>query len=357
MQERVSLSLSEAKVSLSAGANPVAVTVTVTNRGQVVDQYLITVAGGQPDWYDVAPDRVSLFPGESTTVVLRVHPPRRENVLAGAYPLAVRATSRDDASVRATAQLDLTITPSGGFRLLLPKARDMGRSGSYVLRVSNLSDAPLTLNLAAADPETALTFYFPAASMALNPYEQRDMSFGVRPNRRPFTGEPRVLPFSVEAEPQYADRARAAQDSQRVQGEFVYKPRLRRWPWSYLPGSLAVLIPTIAALGTLAVAAAAFTGAFGKDDARPTPGAPGVATGTATPTPTQTPTPTPTATPTGTPTPTPTQSPAPTRTPTLPPTRTPTAAPTRTPGPLILTPIVLPPLIPILPTLIFLPGP
>src|SRR5688500_5511969 len=94
MHERVSLSLSTGRVSLSAGEAPSIVDVILTNRSQVVDQFDIAVSGGQPDWYEVTPVRVSLFPGESTTARLSLHPPRREDVLAGKYEIVVRAISR-----------------------------------------------------------------------------------------------------------------------------------------------------------------------------------------------------------------------------------------------------------------------
>ncbi len=357
MQERVTLALSQNRASLSAGGNPVDVGVTITNRSQVVDQFSIRVEGGQPDWFTVTPDHASLFPGESASATINVHPPRRENVIAGVYPLAVRATSRDDASVTAAAALELTITPSGGFRLQLPRARDTGRTGSYVLRVANLSDAPLTLNLSAWDPETALTFYFPVMALALGPYEQRDVAFSVQANKRPFTGELQTYSFSVEAEPQYPDRARAAQDTQRVQGEFVYQPRLRRWPWASLPRLVSFAVSVAAAGGTIA-AALAFSGVIGGGKGSASspgttqiPGGGGgaavtVTAATPTLTPTATGTASPTATGTTTATQTPSVTPTPTRTPTAPPSPTRTATPS---GPPILRLTFIVPIDPIIP--------
>jgi hypothetical protein len=276
MHERVSLSLSTGRVSLSAGEAPSIVDVILTNRSQVVDQFDIAVSGGQPDWYEVTPVRVSLFPGESTTARLSLHPPRQEDVLAGKYEIVVRAISRDTAEMASIAGLEMTIVPSGGFDLQLPKARDEGRSGKYRLHVSNLSDAPLALALEPSDPETALTFYFPAIRVDLAPYEERDIDFGLQPNRRPIKGDPRPYAFSIEATPQIADRARAAREARKAQGEFIYRPRFQRWPWQGLPALVNVVVPTIAAVAALSAVLVA-SGAVGGKDRPVTPEPPNIA--------------------------------------------------------------------------------
>jgi hypothetical protein len=332
MQERVTLALGTGRVSLTAGDAPATVEVTLTNRSQIVDQFDVTLGGGQPDWYDVTPNRVSLFPGESTTVKLNLHPPRRENVLAGRYEITVQATSRDDSAVSSIAGLEMTIVPSGGFQLQLPKARDEGRSGSFRLRLANLSDAALVLGLAASDPETALTFFFPAVQLQLAPYEQQDFVFAIQPNRRPIKGDPRLYRFTVEATPQYPDRVQSARDTQRIQGEFVYKPRLQRWPWERLPGLVNLVVPAVAGVAALSavlvasgaiggskntppetpnidatftardLAASATTGAANVAASATAAAATAIATQSVTPTPTETPTETPTVSLTTTPT-------------------------------------------------------
>jgi hypothetical protein len=292
---------------------------------------------------------VSLFPGETGKVTVNLHPPRRENVHSGDYQLVIRATSRDDPSATAAAAMIMRITPSGGFQFQMLKARDVGQEGSFSLRAANLSDAPLLVNLAAYDPETALVFYFPAPSLYLQPYEQQDMFFNVTSSRRPMKGEAISYPFTVEAEPQFDDPSRSAQATQRAQGEFVYQPRFRKYPWENAP-KLVMMLVALAGAGAALVALLTMAGLlFAKD---PPPKEPGFAdvlatrdeaarratatqlsivalTPTATATPTTTATPTQTTTPTLTPTPAPSATAAPTAT--VAPTRTNT--PTRTPVP------------------------
>jgi hypothetical protein len=276
VHERVSLTLSSGRVSVSAGEAPSIVDVTLSNRSQVVDQFDIAVSGGQPDWYDVTPNRVSLFPGETTTVRLALHPPRREDVLAGKYEIVVRAISRDATELASIAGLEMTIVPSGGFDLQLPKARDEGRSGRYRLHITSLSDAPLALTLEPSDPETALTFFFPAVRLDLAPYEERDIDFTLQPSKRRLKGDPRHYPFNIEATPQIADRARAAREAKKAQGEFIYRPRFQRWPWQGLPALVNVVVPSIAAVAALSAVLVA-SGAVGGKDTPPTPEPPNIA--------------------------------------------------------------------------------
>ncbi len=354
MQDRVAVSLSPGSLAVTAGDTPASVDVTVSNRSAVVDQYDLTLSGGQPDWYEIAPARVSLFPGESTTAKLSIHPPRRTNVLAGSYRVVVRAASRDDSSATGVAGLELTIRPSGGFQLQLIKAHDEGRSGSYRLRLANLSDAALRLSLAAQDPAATLTFFFPSLDLQLAPYEESEVAFSLRPRRRRFKGEPQPFPFEVSASPQYADQARSAREAQRSQGEFVYKPYLRSWPWEGLPKLVNITVPLLAAGAALSAVLVA-SGAVGGHDTKP-PEVPNVAAtlsagevaasataaakATATQTPTLTPTPTASPTPAG-PTPTPQAATAPSVTHTPAATSTPTHTPTPRP-PVIINTVSIP---------------
>ena len=339
MQERVVLSLSQPRISLSAGGPPVPVTVTLNNHSNVVDQFVVTIEGAGADWFDLQPDRVSLFPGETGSVTLNMHPPRRENVHSGDYQLLVRATSRDDPSATAVAPLTMRISPSGGFQFQLLKARDVGREGAYSLRASNLSDAPLLVNLFAHDPETALTFYFPAPSLYLQPYEQQDMFFNVQAVRRPMKGEAVSYPFTVEAEPAYDDPTRAVQGTQRAQGEFVYQPKFRHWPWESLPRVMMMLV-VLAGAGAALVALLYATDVLGKEAPPPREIGFGEVLATrdaaslaATQTQVAIIARTPTVTPTATTTATPTQTTTPTQTATPPPARTntPVRTATRTP--------------------------
>src|SRR5581483_7490980 len=107
--DQISISLSETRVGIAAGAPPVVIEITVANRQQVVDEFVLTVSGGQPDWYDLSRDKVPLFPGESAKVTLRLHPPQRWDVQAGDTTLTVTAQSRADAALYSQAGVVVSI--------------------------------------------------------------------------------------------------------------------------------------------------------------------------------------------------------------------------------------------------------
>ena len=51
------------------------IALTVTNAGEIVDQYRLSLTGLQDDWYTLAPTSVSLFPGANARVELTLSPP------------------------------------------------------------------------------------------------------------------------------------------------------------------------------------------------------------------------------------------------------------------------------------------
>ena len=166
MADQVSITLSESRLSMTAGTPPVAVEITVANRQQVVDEFVISVAGGQPDWYDLSKDKVPLFPDESAKVILRLHPPQRWDVQAGETTLTVTAQSRADVSLSTTATLVVLISPTGGFQAELFRSEATGNEGVFILRLANQSNAPMSFAITGSDPAGALEFVIPEQQAA-----------------------------------------------------------------------------------------------------------------------------------------------------------------------------------------------
>jgi hypothetical protein len=227
MQDRARIRLDPTRVSLLAGADPPAtVEVEVTNTSELVDQFDVSILGAPADWYDVKPDRLSLFPKEAGKARVFLHPPRRHDVHAGSFELTVSIRSRDLDAVAATGRISLQIEPSGGFEAQLVKAEDRSDSGSFVLRIANLSDGAITLEVAASDAAQRLAFELPFAVTSLQPYQDIDsIAFSARPRAGidpPPAGA--AIDFKVEVTPQFSDPARAAAARVTLAGRFTYEP-------------------------------------------------------------------------------------------------------------------------------------
>lgn len=76
-------------MTVSPGAEATT-TLTVRNDGDIVEAYTLEVVGDCAAWTTVEPARVSLYPGTSETVAVRLAPPRSHEVKAGEVPLGVR---------------------------------------------------------------------------------------------------------------------------------------------------------------------------------------------------------------------------------------------------------------------------
>ena len=68
-------------------------TIEVQNRGRLVDSYSIEVLGLNPDWYELADDTVSLFPGDSEIVSLVFNPSAGSNAVADSYDFTIKVSS------------------------------------------------------------------------------------------------------------------------------------------------------------------------------------------------------------------------------------------------------------------------
>jgi hypothetical protein len=169
MAGRIGIESSEKSLNLAAGERGV-ITITLTNAGNVVDAFDITVRDLDPSWYTLTPARLSLFPKAKGVTILQIHPVLSARAEAGNYPFQVVVTSRDAADETATLPLQLTLAVSGDITAEMEPQRIVGREGTYRLVVSNASNAPRQVVLRPTDAEEKLTFkfgnpqYFPLAS-------------------------------------------------------------------------------------------------------------------------------------------------------------------------------------------------
>ncbi len=152
---RILLKTDHNRLDLAPG-DTAEVRIGVSNVSDVVDIFVLSVVGLDPTWYSLSDPQVSLFPGDSFEVVLRLHP--RSPAPAGLYEFTVQASSSDDPAVREVVPLALNLTAIGEATLLLRPQRVKGRKGLFEVVLSNTANAPVRLVLTATDPEEALHY-------------------------------------------------------------------------------------------------------------------------------------------------------------------------------------------------------
>lgn len=220
--------------------------VTVRNDSDIVEAYSLEVVGDCAPWSTVDPPRVSLYPGTSETVTIRLEPPRSPEVRAGEIPLGVRVLPTEHPeSVRV---LETTVRVEEFRELsteLVPSRRHGWLRGRYRLAVRNQGNSPVRVGFTPGQPGEELGFAFTPAEPALEPGESTEVGLRVRTGKPVWFGAPVVWPFTVdttEAGDEEAARRDATAVRTPLEAEFVQIPIFPKWLLVVLAALLALLL-------------------------------------------------------------------------------------------------------------------
>ncbi|MFE2876970.1 hydrolytic protein [Streptomyces roseus] len=223
---------------------------TVRNDSDIVEAYRLEVVGDCAGWTTVEPERVSLYPGTSETVTIRLAPPRSPQVRAGDVPLAVRVLPTENPE---SVRVPETTVHVEEFRELraesAPRRRRGWLRGRYRLAVRNEGNFPVKLAFTPSQPGEELKFAFTPAALTLEPGESAEVGLRVRVGKPVWFGAPVTWPFTVEVaevgdgrgedgdERPEPDPVRAPLDV-----EFVQIPVFPKWLLAVLAALLALLL-------------------------------------------------------------------------------------------------------------------
>lgn len=219
---------------------------TVRNDSDIVEAYSLEVVGDCASWTTVEPARVSLYPGTSETVTIRLDPPRSPEIRAGEMPLAVRVlpTEHPDA-----VRVPETIVHVEEFHELRtevqPRRRRGWLRGRYRLAVRNEGNTPVQAGFAAGQAGEELAFAFNPAGPKLEPGESVEVGLRVRTGKPVWFGSPVVWPFTLTTtETGDQDEAREDESAGRppLDAEFVQIPIFPKWLLIVLAALLALLL-------------------------------------------------------------------------------------------------------------------
>ncbi|MEU4267246.1 hydrolytic protein [Streptomyces sp. NPDC026092] len=232
-------------------------TLNVRNDSDIVEAYTFTVVGECAAWTTVEPARVSLYPGTSETVTVRLAPPRSPDVRAGEKPLGVRVLPVEhpenvvvpETTVRVEAFREIQ-------QELKPRRRRGWRGGRYQIALRNQGNTPVSLVLAGRQAGEELSLKATPQQRRLEPGETAEVGLKARVRSLIWFGEPVHWPFEIEA----ADAVTEAGDSPKtdgdpgevhappadrptvVEGEFVQLPILPKWLLILLAILMALLV-------------------------------------------------------------------------------------------------------------------
>ena len=154
-------------VEVSPGDNGF-VSIAITNTSNVIDAYRVQVFGLDPEWVDVVPERLSLFPGETANVDIKVRLP--DDYPASQRTLSVNVISDDQPEAFALTQVALDIRPRTKTSVAVdPTVITAGRAATFGLVVSNTGNAPVRATGYAIDPEDLAQFTFEPPTVIVSP--------------------------------------------------------------------------------------------------------------------------------------------------------------------------------------------
>ena len=220
-------------------------TLTVRNDGDIVEAYTLEVVGDCAAWSTVEPARVSLYPGTSEVVTVRLAPPRSHEVRAGEIPLGVRVLPAEHPESVAVPEATVIVAPFHELRAELDPGRRSGwRGARFRAAVQNRGNTPVDIALTGKQAGEELRLAFTQGQQRLEPGESAEAGLRVRARKLIWFGQPVTWPFEVEA----AESTEGKTDGERsgrsetLPGEFVQRPILPRWLLIVLAALLALLL-------------------------------------------------------------------------------------------------------------------
>ncbi|MFF8913258.1 hydrolytic protein [Streptomyces sp. NPDC015032] len=231
-------------VTVSPGAEATT-SLTVRNDGDIVEAYTLEVVGDCAAWSTVEPTRVSLYPGTSEVVTVRLAPPRSHEVRAGETPLGVRVLPTERPESVAVPEATVVVEPFHELRAELDPHRRRGWLGArFRTSVQNRGNTPADVGLTGKQAGEELRLSFAPDRRSLEPGESAEARLRVRIRKPVWFGKPITWPFEVEA----AEGAERDTDSaqpgrpEALQGEFTQLPILPKWLLMVLAALLALLV-------------------------------------------------------------------------------------------------------------------
>ncbi|MEV7184641.1 hydrolytic protein [Kitasatospora sp. NPDC093102] len=270
-------------------------TLTVRNDLDIVEAYTFEVVGDCAAWTTVEPARVSLFPGTSETVTVRLAPPRSTATRAGEFPLGIRVLPVERPDLVTVPETTVTVTPFHELRAALaPRRRRGWLRGRYRASVRNLGNAPTGVTFSPGQAGEELRFRVTPEKLRLEPGESAEVRVQARTRKLIWFGKPATWPFEVtvgpeeradgkdgkngdrgtEGKPETAPEAAPAPDQKPVlEGEFLQLPIFPKWLLALLAALIALLLAWFALVRPAVRSSAkqAAEQAVAQQNATPTP--------------------------------------------------------------------------------------
>jgi hypothetical protein len=238
-------------------------TIMISNQSRLIERYQVLVRGIDEEWYQLAQNDVSLQPGGSIQVPLRLTPRIGAQFPAGDYSFRVRVTPLRYPDSFGEAAATLSIAGVASFDARLTPAQTTGRKEKFKLTLVNTGGVPLSPWLEASDPQGMCKFKYDAPSN-LEVAQELVVPIWVGSTRQGFAGQTKTFDFRLRVSPAGGGTSQARS----FEARFVHQPFLsgRMFLWSILVAFIAAIVGMIFVIGFSSVGRAATAIKCGFDD-------------------------------------------------------------------------------------------
>ena len=224
---RIGVRLIQDNVAIAAGGRNIA-TAEITNRGDRADQFILEVRGVPREWVTLPSEPLPLAPGEQSTQMFTVHPPKSTQTTAGEHNFDVLARSVQAPNEYATAPGKFQIEAFYGLSTdILP--RRIRHNGAAEIQIKNTGNAADTFTIEASDPEQNLELLPSPSEVSVAPGETEKVRLSARATSRPISGFNKTLSFDVQVK---STRPDGEKQSHTVQ--YILSPLFPAWLVSLL---------------------------------------------------------------------------------------------------------------------------
>ncbi|MFJ8743709.1 hydrolytic protein [Embleya sp. NPDC127516] len=175
-------------------------TLTVRNDSDIVEAYALEVVGDCAAWSTVEPARVSLYPGTSEEVTIRLAPPRSPEVRAGEIPLGVRVLPAEHPESVVVPETTVVVEAFRELRAELdPRRRRGWLEGRYRVAVRNQGNTAVDVALVGRQAGEELALACTPERLRLAPGESAEARLRVRARKLIWFGASVTWAFEAEA--------------------------------------------------------------------------------------------------------------------------------------------------------------
>jgi hypothetical protein len=221
MPETIQVEITPKSFVMAKGTTAEA-TATVWNRGENIDQAVITIEGIDAAWFSLPVSSVALFPNDRDGFKIMLHLPDTPEIRDGAYTFNVNVVSqeRQGGGTRIPLTIEIRSRPKVG--LSISPDSLAGREGSFRVTVENVSEAEAVVSLKLGNV-SGLRYTLTPDSLTVPARGRADSNLDVRVGWFPFiTGPEKAINFEVIARPVTA--ALLSDEAVTVKGKFINKP-------------------------------------------------------------------------------------------------------------------------------------